>query len=103
MDTQEKCKHIVSQGWCSHPCGKNVWKDGYCKRHHPETVAARHAKSLAHYEEKKKQAAWYKLIQANKRIEELEGKVKAMAEWLEKNQPDVFQRGIWDAIKGQHT
>ena len=80
MDTQGKCKHIVSQGWCSHPCGKNVWKDGYCKIHHPESVAARRAKSEARWEEKKKQSAWYKLEQANKRIAELESEIKRMKE-----------------------
>lgn len=28
----------------------------------------------------------------------IEGRVKAMVTWLETNQPDVFRRGLWDAI-----
>jgi hypothetical protein len=32
------------------------------------------------------------------RIKQLEAKITAMVEWLEKNQPDVFARGLWDAI-----
>jgi hypothetical protein len=28
----------------------------------------------------------------------LSDKLKAMTKWLEKNQPDVFRRGLWDAI-----
>lgn len=104
MDTQEKCQKRLYRGtYYASPCKRNAWKDGYCKIHHPESVAARRAKSEARWEEKKKQSAWYKLEQANKRIAELEGKIKFMVEWLGKNQPDVFQRGILDAIKGQHT
>lgn len=26
--------------------------------------------------------------------------IRRMTEWLEKNQPDVFRRGIWEAING---
>jgi hypothetical protein len=29
----------------SHGCKSKVWKDGYCKRHHPESVKARRKKS----------------------------------------------------------
>ena len=28
----------------------------------------------------------------------LEAKLTAIVHWLEKNQPDVFSRGLWDAI-----
>jgi len=34
------------------------------------------------------------------RIVDLERKIKATVEWLETNQPDVFGRGLWDAIQG---
>ena len=40
--------------------------------HHPDTVAARHAKSEARWEEQRKQQSWYKLQQAEKRIVELD-------------------------------
>jgi hypothetical protein len=32
------------------------------------------------------------------RIAELEGKITATIMWLEREQPDVFRRGLWDAI-----
>lgn len=35
---------------------------------------------------------------ASKRITELEQRLTIIVEWLEQNQPDVFRRGIWDAI-----
>ncbi len=28
----------------------------------------------------------------------LEARLKAVVEWLETNQPDVFKRGLWDAV-----
>jgi hypothetical protein len=32
------------------------------------------------------------------RVAELERKLTAIAAWLETNQPDVFKRGLWEAI-----
>ena len=37
----------------------------------------------------------------NEQIADLTAKLEAMVKWLEKNQPDVFKRGIWDALTGQ--
>lgn len=31
-------------------------------------------------------------------VDELKRKLAAMTKWLDDNQPDVFRRGIWDAI-----
>ena len=33
------------------------------------------------------------------RLRGCEAKLKAMTEWLEANQPDVFRRGLWDALR----
>ncbi len=43
----KKCKETVypNERWGSfhpHQCHKNIWKDGYCKQHHPETKEVRH-------------------------------------------------------------
>ena len=35
-----------------------------------------------------------------KHTHELERKLKAIIEWLEQNQPDVFKRGLWNAANG---
>ena len=35
---------------------------------------------------------------AEARVEECERIITAMTQWLEKQQPDVFRRGLWDAI-----
>lgn len=33
------------------------------------------------------------------RIRELETLIIAMAQWLQENQPDVWRRGLWDALR----
>ncbi len=38
------------------------------------------------------------IYESIKRMEMLETKIIAIVEWLEKNQADVFSRGLWDAI-----
>ena len=76
---KERCKQKVADGWHHYECSRNVWKDGYCKQHHPDTVAARQAKIEARYEEKWKQSAPYKLSQANKRITKLEAGIMHIA------------------------
>jgi len=42
----DKCKETVwrSELWRSTQCQNNIWEDGYCKQHHPETIAARQDK-----------------------------------------------------------
>ena len=37
-------------------------------------------------------------LAAEARVEECERIITAMTQWLEKQQPDVFRRGLWDAI-----
>ena len=56
-------------------CNRKIWKDGFCKQHHPDTVAERDRKSTERYEAKKKQSAWYRLDEALKRIAELEKEI----------------------------
>ena len=53
----ERCKKKVypNNSWGSfhpHQCQKTVWKDGYCKIHHPDSVAMRQEKQNKRWEEK---------------------------------------------------
>ena len=41
MSDEERCKKQVWHTWHSRRCTRKAWKDGFCKQHHPETVAAR--------------------------------------------------------------
>ena len=39
------------------------------------------------------------LLDKEKRIKELEWKLANMVRWLDAHQPDVWKRGLWDAIE----
>lgn len=41
-----------------------------------------------------------RMERATTELERQSAIIRRMAEWLEKNQPDVFQRGLWEAING---
>ena len=77
-----RCKEMgISDGSRSmryHQCYNKPWKDGYCKIHHPDTVAARRKKSDEQYAIKQKQSPWYLLSEAQKRIAELELGIKKL-------------------------
>ena len=59
-----RCKAKVWGGWRHYQCTRNIWKDGYCKQHHPDTV-----------EEKEKQSTWYRLQEAEKEIARLKARI----------------------------
>ena len=78
-----RCKETVypNERWGSfypHQCEKKIWKDGYCKIHHPDTVAEMRRKSDEQYKIKQKQSAWYLLGEAQKRIQELELEIEKL-------------------------
>jgi TolA-binding protein len=81
-----RCKQqVVSpgmRGMFTHQCSRKVWKDGFCKLHHPETVAIRDVKKTEAYYERQKNSPWNiiseyreKLDKANARVAELEQEV----------------------------
>ncbi len=45
------------------------------------------------------QEQWEAYSALRERVAELEGKVTAIVGWLEREQPDVFRRGLWDALR----
>jgi hypothetical protein len=49
-----RCKKRVwlQGGFVDYQCSRKIWKDGYCKQHHPETVEERQGKSDMKWEEK---------------------------------------------------
>ena len=71
------CKQSVynQDAWRGFQCSRKVWKDGYCKQHHPDNVEERRKKSLIAYEAKLKQTPWYHLSVMNKRWDKLYGLV----------------------------
>jgi hypothetical protein len=67
-----RCKETVWAGWRPKQCSRKIWKDGYCKQHHPDSVKEREKKRDERYEAKKAKSPWRLLEKANARIKELE-------------------------------
>jgi hypothetical protein len=80
----EKCKKQVwgQSSYTHYRCSRNAWKDGYCKQHHPDTVAERRKKSDAAYEIKREQSPLYKLQQALAEIKSLKEENKELKRQL---------------------
>ena len=53
-------------------CTRKIWKDGFCKQHHPNTVAERQKKQEERWKTKLDNSPWVLLGKAQKRIKELE-------------------------------
>ena len=71
---EDRCKERVFPkehygAFHGYQCHKNIWKDGFCKIHHPESVAARQNLSMKRWEAKRGKDP---LSLAYKKIDELE-------------------------------
>lgn len=42
-----KCKKNVStlNGWHNRQCSRKIWKDGFCRQHHPDSIVERNRKA----------------------------------------------------------
>lgn len=78
----------MKEVWCDgvfrvRQCSRKIWKDGYCKQHHPETVAQREEESERKQQERRERDP---LVVARKRIAALEAekdKLRAEIEAVE--------------------
>jgi len=81
-----KCKEKVypKEAWGSfhpHQCLHNIWKDGFCKFHHPDTVKARREAREKRWKEKLEKDPIILLLQkANEKIKELEERIRELEE-----------------------
>jgi hypothetical protein len=87
VDTS-KCSALVAKfvkyyGYHRHQCCLPIWKDGKCKIHHPESKKAREEKSRIRFEENRKKQPWHLLMEANKKIKELEETILSLEERIE--------------------
>lgn len=82
---ETKCREYVYRGtWSGRGhCCRKTWKDGYCKQHHPDTVAARCDVLQKRREELRKKSPYYLLGRANERIAELTGAWEAALKTLD--------------------
>jgi len=61
----------LSGSWRSSRCSRKEWKDGFCKQHHPETVAEREKKKAERDLEKihsSPTAKLYREVEKNKKM-----------------------------------
>ena len=59
-------------------CSFKAWKDGYCKIHHPESVAARSKKSEERYQAQRAKSPYVLLQKSNELVEQLERENEAL-------------------------
>ena len=77
----DKCKERVADPWGwnrSHQCTRKIWKDGYCKQHHPDTVKEREIKKEERYRQEFEKSVYGQLRKAHERIKELEEEIKQL-------------------------
>ena len=84
-----KCKNKVypSGMWGSfqgHQCHRNIWKNGYCKTHHPDTVKVRDETRKEIWKQKQENNPILLLQKANERIKELESELELFKAGLER-------------------
>ena len=74
---KSRCKQSVFSDSCfnSYQCSRKIWKDGFCKQHHPDTIAERRDKSEQKFREQQKKSPWRLLKKAKERITELEAEL----------------------------
>jgi len=82
---------FVQGGWRTRQCSRRIWKDGYCKQHHPDSVKKREQEKEARWLEKKKESPYYLLEKANCKIRELEEENKQLKMLLDKEKDILCQ------------
>ena len=75
-----RCKEKISGsgrygGFHLHQCSRKIWKDGYCKTHHPDSVNERSKKSMEDWQKKEANSP---LNRAKQRIKELEAEIRLL-------------------------
>ncbi|MCP3681583.1 MAG: hypothetical protein GY861_02740 [bacterium] len=84
---EARCQEMVSppERWGSfhrHQCSRKKWKDGYCKQHHPDSVAERDKKAEERFRMKVANDPRTLLHKANIKINKL-------SEWYQENREDM--------------
>jgi hypothetical protein len=93
----EKCKatFLGDGGWHNVPCSRWAVKDGYCKQHHPDAVAARREASRKRDEERWNNSPDVRLRRAEKQLVAADEIVRAVA----KMDPEGVDGDEWPVCK----
>jgi hypothetical protein len=82
---KENCKAEVYDPlrWKHFGCRRKASKDGFCKQHHPDSVAERQRKRDEKYELEQQKSPWATIEKLKNRIAELEAAQKAVVDaWV---------------------
>lgn len=83
-DTKKpRCKEVIRKTWDGHRCTRPAWKDGYCRQHHPDAVAARREKSRANDQRRWEESPHHKLELAKEKITKLESEIERLKSQIE--------------------
>jgi len=73
-----RCKAAVTNGYRSmryHQCSRKPWKDGWCKQHHPDTVAERRKRQDRMAQQRLENSLIMRLVKARREIEGLQARI----------------------------
>ncbi len=78
----KKCKEQVMRGWHLGQCSRNPVRDGYCKQHHPDSVAAREKLQTDKFEQKQKRrhALYIHIKELEAKLEIAQTKIDAVSD-----------------------
>ena len=81
MIMSDKCKEKIFGDYRYRPCSRKAVTDGFCKQHHPDTIAARNKKSQERWEKERYNSTGNQLARAKTRITELEAQL-SKSQWV---------------------
>ncbi len=97
-----RCKEMVWAGYHKHQCSRKRWKDGYCKQHHPDSVAKRREEQTKRYEQRRKEAPWYRMREMQKLNESLKSENARLTKALEKAAEEAYRNEVVDTKMEEH-
>lgn len=83
-----KCKKNVYDGWKIRPCSRTARFDGFCRQHHPDSIAKRHHECDARQRKEVQEVSNSPMAHLAQRNIELETRVKE----LEKENNEIHGR-----------
>lgn len=84
----DRCKEMVRSPSLSFyrptQCSRSIWKDGYCRQHHPEAVEAREARSKAAFQKKLENSPYRKIARLSEELADAKARITELLALLDK-------------------
>tara|TARA_A100000171_G_scaffold53079_1_gene76398 strand:- start:65606 stop:65977 length:372 start_codon:yes stop_codon:yes gene_type:complete len=96
----KRCRALVWPqslgGWHSKQCSRKVWKDGFCKQHHPDTVRERNRKRVAECQGRWDNSPQVLLLKSEQENQRLRRALKKVEKEL--TQPAKTRSSLYDLL-----